>query len=270
MAEEYGKKETTVVTETKTVTTKPVREDGAEAFVNDKKGAFPWWLPLLLLLCIVPLAYFALHRSSPPDTIAAISPPPKKRANVIATAPVVATGTPEATAVAASADSAASANTPAAADTSATPPASGDAKVYSGKDIAVGSTAAASSQGEPLSDVTQFTGATDRATLIGRKVKLTNVKVLRVITDRAYFVGGSDEQKMLVLLDKGMDAGAGPQRVNIEPGGTVSLTGVLEKVPNPEIAQEQYGLSKPNFDAIGKEDVYLHATVAQKKDNLGK
>ena len=263
MAEEYGKKETTVVTETKTVATKPVQEDGAEAFVNDKKAGFPWWLPLLLLLCIVPLAYFALHRSSPPEVVAAAAPP-MKRTDVVATAPVVPAATPEAAVAPATADSAA------ATDTSAAPAASGDAKVYSGKDIAVGSTAAASSQGEPLSDVTQFTGATDRATLIGRKVKLTDVKVLRVITDRAYFVGGSDEQKMLVLLDKGMDAGAGPQRVNIMPNGTVSLTGVLEKVPNPEMAQEQYGLSKPNFDAIGKEDVYLHATVAQKKDNLGK
>lgn len=265
MAEEYGKKETTVVTETKTVATKPVQKDGAEAFVNDKKGAFPWWLPLALLLLIVPIAYLALHRGSPPDTVAAAPPTPTKRADVVSAAPVAApAAAPEVAPVPTTTGSAA------ATDIAATPAASGDAKVYSGKDIAVGSTAAASPQGEPLSDVTQFTGATDRATLIGRKVKLTDVKVLRVITDRAYFVGGSDEQKMLVLLDKGMDAGAGPQRVNIMPGGTVSLTGVLEKVPNPEIAQEQYGLSKANFDAIGKEDVYLHATVAQKKDNLGK
>ena len=266
MAEDYGTKKTTVVTETDTVTTKAGRQDGAEAFVNDKKGGFPWWLPLLLLLAIIPIAYFALHRGSATDTSAAAPVMPPRRTVAAAPAPVP-TPAPVADAAPVAAPEAA-----ASADASATPASGADAKVFSGKDIATGSTAAASSQGEPLSDVTQLTGATDRMALVGRKVKLTDVKVLRVITDRAYFVGASDTQQMLVLLDKGMgdSAGAGPQRVNIVPGGTVSLTGVLEKVPNPEIAQEQYGLGSANYDAIGKEQVYLHATVAQKKDNLGK
>ena len=258
MAEEY-KEQKTVVTETVTTATKP-REDGAEAFPNNRKGAFPWWIPLLLLLCLVPLIYAMTRRGS--DAPNTVIPAADHHSTNVTTAAPDSSGQS-----AAPAPVTATASTP--GDSAANTPPAADAKVFSGKDIATGGTAAASAQGEPLSDVTQLTGAADRAALIGRKVKLTDAKVLRVVTDRVYFVGNSDQQQVLVLLDKDMNAGAGPQRVKVMPNGVVSLTGVLEAVPTPEIVQEQYGLSKANFDAIGKQDVYLHATVVQKKDNLG-
>ena len=277
MAEERKPETKTTVTETRTV---KQNEDGATAYPNGKKNFNPLWF-LLLLLPLLSGLYLWNKSNSARDTG---TPAVASGAHHDAQTGTTLTANPEPLAVAASGvpgsdgsmagvpDSAGSAgdSSSSAATTSAAPVAGSadtgkDAKVFSGKDIATGGTAAASSKGEPLSDVTEFSKATDRMTLVGRKVKLTDVNVQRVLTDRAYFVGADDNTKLLVLLDKDMDAGAGPQRVQIMPGKKVSLTGVLEPVPTAEIANEQYGLGKPNYDAIGKEQVYLHVTVAQKK-----
>lgn len=274
MADERKPETKTTVTETKTV--KP-NEDGATAYPNSKSKFNPLWFLLLLLPLLsgyylwqrsnnsrntdtaAPVVSGAHHDAQTGTTLPAPPPPAMDVASGVPGSDGSMAGVPD------SAGSTGDATGGAATTTSATPVAGNDTKVFSGKDIATGGTAAASSKGEPLSDVTEFTKATDRTALVGRKVKLTDVNVQRVLTDRAYFVGSSDTAALLVLLDKDMDAGAGPQRVKLMPGHKVSLTGVLEPVPTAEIANEQYGLGKPNYDAIGKEQVYLHVTVAQKK-----
>ena len=71
---------------------------------------------------------------------------------------------------------------------------------------------------------------------------------------------------MLVLLDKGMDAGAaGGSKVTIATGRSVSLIGVVEKMPTQEAISRQYRLSGANYAAIQDQKAYLHATVAQQK-----
>ena len=137
--------------------------------------------------------------------------------------------------------------------------------MYSGKDITTGTTAAASTKGEPLSNVVDLVSAKDKTAFLGRKVKFTDVKVAQVLTDRAFFIGTSDQERMLVLLDKGMDAGPNGERVAIQNGGTVSLTGIVETMPKQEILNQQYKLAGKDYDAVAKEPTYLHATVAQKK-----
>ena len=287
MADERKPETKTTVTETSTV--KP-NEDGATAYPNGKSKFSPLWflillVPLLLWLMIThrnndttstntnnTAVTSGAHHDAQTGTTLAAAPLARDAAAGVPGSDGSMAGVPD------SAGSAGDAANGTATTTSAMPVAGSgsgsdatgtgagkDTKVFSGKDIATGGTAAASSKGEPLSDVTEFSKATDRLALVGRKVKLTDVNVQRVLTDRAYFVGAGDSAAMLVLLDKDMDAGAGPQRVKIMPGHKVSLTGVLEPVPTAEIANEQYGLGKPNYDAIGKEQVYLHVTVAQKK-----
>ena len=288
MADE--RKTETQTTETETETVKP-NQDGAAAYPNGKSKFSPLWflillVPLLLLLMImhkdngasnIPNATVGVpvraHHDAQAGTTLPVAPPPAMDA---------ASGVPGSDgSMAGVPDSAGNAGDAANGDSTTTsaPPVAGsasgsdsaasspgkDTQVFSGKDIATGGTASASSKGEPLSDVTDFTKATDRMALVGRNVKLTDVNVQRVLTDRAYFVGADDNSKLLVLLDKDMNAGAGPQRVTIAPGHKVSLTGVLQPVPTAEIANEQYGLGKANYDAIASQQVYLHVTVAQKK-----
>ncbi len=286
MADERKPETKTTVTETSAV--KP-NEDGATAYPNGKGKFSPWWFlillaPLLLLLMIMYRNNKANNTDTTTNTVAPVTRNDNKPVDrTIATPGMAAAdstaampgsggsmaGVPDSAGMVGdgTADAATTTSPDAVAGTSgAGSGAPGkDTKVFSGKDIATGGTATASSKGEPLSDVTDFTNAADRMALVGRNVKLTDVNVQRVLTDRAYFVGADENSKLLVLLDKDMNAGAGPQRVKIMPGHKVSLTGILQPVPTAEIANEQYGLGAPNYNAIANEQVYLHVTVAQKK-----
>ena len=224
-------------------------EGGAQVY-REKKGGIPWWawLLLALLLLALLLAFLGRHGSQQ-----AAQPTP---APVTAPAPVAA---PAATpAPAATADNSAAGTTP------ATP--GQDIKIHKGTDIATAKPAQASVPGVPLSDVVAFAAATDPLSFVGRKAKLTAVPVQKVLSDRAFFVGPTAQQQMLVLLDKGMDAGAsGASKVTIAAGQPVSLVGVVEKMPTQEAISQQYQITGADYTAIQNQKAYLHATVAQQK-----
>ena len=230
-------------------------ENGAQIY-QEKKG-LPIWLWPLLALLLLGLLFFFLR---PHNNQAQQTTPPPAAAPATPT-PAPATPTP-----------APATPTPAPTVADATPAAGGtdtsgkDIKVHSGTDITTAKRAQASVPGVPLSDVVAFATAADATTFIGRKAKLTNVQVQKVITDRAFFVGPSAQQQMLVLLDKGMDAGASAgNKVTIAPGQPVSLIGVVEALPTQEAVNQTYGVSPADFAAIQNQKAYLHATVAQQK-----
>ncbi len=220
-------------------------EGGAQVY-REKKGGIPWWawLLLALLLLALLLAFLGRHGSQQ-----AAQPAP-----VTSAAPVpVAAPAPAAT-----------------ADTSTTPGAASatgqDIKVHKGTDIATAKPAEASVPGVPLSDVVAIATAADPLSLAGHRAKLTNVMVQKVLSDRAFFVGPSAQQQILVLLDKGMNAGAsGASKVTIATGQPVSLIGIIEKLPTQEAISQQYQISGGNYAAIQDQKAYLHATVAQQK-----
>ncbi len=218
-------------------------EGGAQVY-REKKGGIPWWAWLLLGLLLLGLLLALLRRH--PQTADQTPPAP-----VAAPAPAVAPAP------------AATADTSAAGATS-TP--GQDIKIHKGADIATAKTAEASVPGVPLSDVVTFAAATDPLSFVGRKAKLTNVVVQKVLSDRAFFVGPTAQQQMLVLLDKGMDASAsGASKVTIATGQPVSLIGIVEKLPTQEAISQQYQISGANYTAIQDQKAYLHATVAQQK-----
>ena len=249
MAEEYKDKDK--VAAVPVTSAVPVAERGAEAYTPVRK-AFPIWIPVLIGLLMLPVLWYAFGRHNTPDNAANnAATPVTQRTAVNNTPPANVTAPP------------AGDSTSAAADAATTP---GDnAKVFSGKDIATGSTASASSAGEPLTDVTQFTAATDKMAYVGRKVKLTDVAVQKIVTDNAFFVGTSDNQRLLVILEKSMDAGVVAHKVQIVQGGMVSLTGVLAQMPAPEAAEQAKLATGDNVASIQNETVFLHATVVQKK-----
>lgn len=214
--------------------------DGGAQVYREKKGGIPWWAWLLLALLLLGLLYALLHHSTPQT--AETTPAP-------VAAPAAAPVTP----------------VPAVADT-ATPTPGKDIKIHEGTDITTAKPQEASVPGVPLSDVVPFATATDPLTFVGRRAKLTNVSVQKVLSDRAFFVGPTAQQQMLVLLDKGMDAGAsGGNKVTIAAGQPVSLIGVVEKMPTQEAIGQQYQISGANYTAIQDQKAYLHATVAQQK-----
>lgn len=213
-------------------------EGGAQVY-QEKKGGIPWWAWLLLALILLGLLLAFLGRHG------------NQQAATTAPAPVAAP------APAATADNS-------AAGTTATP--GKDIKIHSGTDIATAKPAQASVPGVPLSNVETFASTPDPTTLVGERAKLINVPVQQVLSDRAFFVGPSAQQRMLVLLDKGMDAGAASgNKVTIAAGQTVSLTGIVAKMPTQEAIGQQYQISGDNYTAIQDQKAYLHATVAQQK-----
>lgn len=218
-------------------------EGGAQVY-REKKGGIPWWAFLLAALLLLALLYALLHHNTPQT--AQTTPAP----------------------VAAPADPSAAPVTPTPADASGTaaPTPGQDIKIHKGSDITTAKPEQASVPGVPLSDVIGFAAATDPLTFVGRKAKLTNVVVQKVVTDRAFFVGATPQQQMLVLLDKGMDAGAsGANKVTIAAGQPVSLIGVVEALPTQEAVNQQYQVSGADYAAIQDQKAYLHATVAQQK-----
>lgn len=219
-------------------------EGGAQVY-REKKGGIPWWAWLLLALLLLGLLLALLGRHG------------NQQAAQPAPAPVAAPVTPAPVPVATAA--------PAAASDATTTPGQ-DIKIHKGADITTAKPAQASVPGVPLSDVVAFAAATDPLTFVGHKAKLTNVVVQKVLSDRAFFVGPTAQQQMLVLLDKGMDAGAsGASKVTIATGQPVSLVGIVEKLPTQEAISQQYQISGDNYTAIQDQKAYLHATVAQQK-----
>ncbi len=220
-------------------------EGGAQVY-REKKGGIPWWAWLLAALLLLALLYALLHHNTPP--VVTNNPVPAAAPATPAAAPVTPTpaaGTPSAT---------------------ATPTPGQDIKIHKGTDITTARPEQASVPGVPLSSVILFAAGTDPLTLVGRNAKLTNVPVQKVLSDRAFFVGPTPQQQMLVLLDKGMDAGATtPSKVTIAAGQPVSLVGIVEKMPTQEAISQQYQITGANYTAIQDQKSYLHATVAQQK-----
>jgi len=228
-------------TRTTTVVQEGAKGHGAREYAAPERKGFPWWV---LLLGLIPLLFFLFRgrnneERQPAPVVAAASP-----------SPAVAADT-------------------STAESAAQPPApAADREVFEGKDVAVSSQGAASAQGEPLSDVASFAQAADPAALIGRRAKLTDASVGRVLNDRAFYVTSGEGQQMLVLLDEGMNAAAGAsgaaRKVTLKEGGQVSLTGVVKALPD-QTALQQYGLSGEDVAGLGQQAAYLHATVAQRK-----
>ena len=221
-------------------------EGGAQVY-REKKGGIPWWAYLLAALLLLALLYALFHHSTP-QTAQTATPVPAQ-----VTAPVAPATATQLTAIRPMPQQ--------------LPAASGqDIKIHKGTDITTAKPQQASVPGVPLSDVVTFATAADPLSLVGRKAKLTNVPVQKVLSDRAFFVGPTAQQQMLVLLDKGMDAGATtPSKVTIATGQPVSLVGVVEKMPTQEAISQQYQISGDNYTAIQDQKAYLHATVAQQK-----
>lgn len=112
-------------------------------------------------------------------------------------------------------------------------------------------------KGKPILDVAPFALAADRNALLDRPVQLKNVRVLRVLNDRAFFVGVNAEEQILVLLSDGDGS--------ILANKTVTLSGVLRPLPEPSELQQQYNLPDNKTPSLAAEEVFLDAIVAVNK-----
>lgn len=102
--------------------------------------------------------------------------------------------------------------------------------------------------------------APDRSALVGRSVALFGARVQTVTGDHAFWVGPSPDRQLFVVLDSQTVA----RRVDIEPGQTVALAGVIRAVPG-DLASVRgaWNLTAANEVTLTRERVYLDASHVQ-------
>lgn len=121
------------------------------------------------------------------------------------------------------------------------------------------------STSEPITDVVVIATTQDQQSLVNRQVQLTNTPVQSVVGDRTFWVGPSNTQQMLVVLDEALDSGSTEKRLDVNAGQMLTINGLLRPMPNMADAQKQWGLSAAEADALKSQKVYLQASQVQQK-----
>jgi hypothetical protein len=113
-----------------------------------------------------------------------------------------------------------------------------------------------------IDDVLVVVTPPDPSPLAGRRVQLTNVPVLDVVGDRTLWVGPNQDQRLFVVLKEVPPPGWPTDAdIDLNPGQTVNLSGVIERIPDPRSAAQAWG--EPGANAAKEERVYLFADAAQ-------
>jgi hypothetical protein len=202
----------------------------AEIPVERKQGGIPWWIPLLLLLLLIPVLFF-LFRGCNAAPVANVNTNGNTNrivnmtnANNVGAATNVNTGM-----------NSSNANTPT---------------------ISVDNKGTAA--GAKITDIAALAG-NDRNSFVGRGADLSGVKVNRVLSDRVFTVtAGSNE--MFMMLDDKLNAGGKEQQIRIKSGQTLNLDGEFRNVPTGEVKNEVQNrdLNSKEYAQMKGQQVYLH------------
>lgn len=116
----------------------------------------------------------------------------------------------------------------------------------------------------PLTDVVAVVTAVDPMPLVGRQVQLTGVPVQSVPGDSTFWVGPSESQRLLVVLDEQPTPGTPVEgRVDVDPGQMVTVTGTLRQMPADLAAwQTRWKLDDAAMTSLRNARVYLAASRA--------
>ena len=196
--------------------------------VERKRRGIPWWVWLLIALAIAALLWL-LFELRDDDELGDVLP---VAATSAALDPAIGT--------------AATATAPGAPDLGIGPAATAPA---------------ASDQlpaGAPITDALLIINAPDRPSLVGRRVQLESVPVQAVTGDVAFWVGPSQGEPLLVVLDEVPTPDQPTEgRYDINPGQTITIFGELRPFPGVAQAQQQWGVS--DEPRLADEQIYLHA-----------
>ena len=104
----------------------------------------------------------------------------------------------------------------------------------------------------------QFMTFSDKASMVGKPVKINTVKVLSVISDRGFYVGDTPEKRLFCVLDHSLDDGKMDQAVVVKKGQTLGLEGTVEKMPTEAGALKRWTVDKNEAAMLAKQPVFLH------------
>lgn len=89
---------------------------------------------------------------------------------------------------------------------------------------------------------------------VGKPVTGSGVPVQGVLSDRAFWVGTSEADRMLVRVDE-----PSVRPVAVKVGDKVTVEGLLLSVPGD--AESKFGVSGPALEQLRATAVYLNATA---------
>lgn len=119
--------------------------------------------------------------------------------------------------------------------------------------------------GEPITDVVVIASAPDQQSLVNRQVQFADVPVQSVIGDRTFWVGSGNNERLLVVLDEALDSGSNEKALAVKAGQTLTMNGIVRRMPNAADAEKQWGLSAAEADSLKNQRVYLQASQVQTK-----
>ena len=112
----------------------------------------------------------------------------------------------------------------------------------------------------PVTDPAILSGELNAPTFIGRRADLAALKVDWLVGDRAFYVEvGDSNRRMLVILDTKLNQGAADAGLKILPGQTLSIQGVIEKLPGEQEIADKWGVRGKETEPLKGEIIYLHA-----------
>ena len=121
---------------------------------------------------------------------------------------------------------------------------------------------------DEITDYAMLTGAADKQTLVGKRVNLKNLKVLSVPGDRTFYVGDNEGQKIFVVLDEVKTPNTAIEgRYDITAGQTVSLNGIIEKMPSVAEAKQRFGrlMDEKELNKLKDQPILLHVSAVDVK-----
>lgn len=116
----------------------------------------------------------------------------------------------------------------------------------------------------PMTDVVVIAQEPDATSLVGQRVELEDVEVVKVTGDQAFTIAAGDTGSILVILDQV----ATPQtetegRYDVNPGDTVTIMGEVRELASMEQAMNQWNLSGLEESDLATSRVYIHADALE-------
>jgi len=114
--------------------------------------------------------------------------------------------------------------------------------------------------GDEITDVLIIVAEPNRPSLVGRRVRFTNVKVQDVVGDRTFYVGPGANQRMFVALEEEPSPNSPVEgKVDVNPGQTVSFTGTIMAMPTVDEAKKRFGrlMNDAELNALKNQQIYI-------------
>jgi hypothetical protein len=95
--------------------------------------------------------------------------------------------------------------------------------------------------------------ASDPSAFLGKRITFDVVNVESVIADRAFWVGPSTGERLLAVLDQGLDNGVMERIVRVKEGQQRTMSGALQRIPPLDVARKRWKLDDGDvFDIQGQ------------------